>query len=91
MPKINSAGSDKVKAAVKFLIRAPTPSVPKAMRVAKFSDKEVADPIQVVHPHKLKDIINIDETCLSLDDSANTRGGRPSAYFHHLVQVYGTA
>jgi hypothetical protein len=44
MPKINSAGSDKVKAAVKVLIRAPTLSVPEAMRVAKFSDEEVADP-----------------------------------------------
>ena len=44
MPKINSASSDKVKAAVKVLIRAPALSVPEAMRVAKFSDEEAADP-----------------------------------------------
>ena len=44
MPKINSAGSDKVQAAVKVLIRAPTLSVPEAMTLAKFSDEDVADP-----------------------------------------------
>lgn len=39
----SSADSDKVQAAVKVLIRAPTLSVPEAMRVARISDTEIAD------------------------------------------------
>ena len=32
-----------------------------------------------IPPHKLRDIANFDETCLSLDGSTITRGGRPEA------------
>jgi len=35
----SSANSDKVQAAVKVLLRAPTLSVPEGMRLAKFSRK----------------------------------------------------
>ena len=45
MPRTScSADSDKVKNAVKVLIRAPTLSVPEAMKLADFSAEECADP-----------------------------------------------
>ena len=45
MPRTScSADSDKVKRAVKVLIRAPTLSIPEAMKLADFSAEECADP-----------------------------------------------
>ena len=36
---------------------------------------------KMIPEHKLKDILNFDETCLSLDGSTITRGGRPPVAF----------
>lgn len=36
----------------------------------------------VIPVEQLKRIINIDETCLSLDGSDNVRGGRPEVYLY---------
>ena len=38
--------------------------------------------IVVIPIEQLKHIINIDETCLSLDGSDNVRGGRPEVYLY---------
>ncbi|KAL3771166.1 hypothetical protein ACHAWU_004789 [Discostella pseudostelligera] len=43
----------------------------------------------IIPEHQLRNIINFDETCLSLDGSSINRGGRPAAYYHdpRLPQV----
>jgi hypothetical protein len=43
----------------------------------------------ILPEHQLRNIINFDETCLSLDGSSIHRGGRPAAYYHNprLPQV----
>ncbi len=35
----------------------------------------------MIKPEQLKNIVNIDETCLSLDGNEGQRGGRPSVFF----------
>ena len=42
-----------------------------------FFEVDAATGKKFIPKHKLKDIINFDETCLSLDGSTITRGGRP--------------
>ena len=41
-----------------------------------------ADGKTVIPDHRLHNIIKMDETCLSLDGSKGTRGGRPEAIFY---------
>ncbi len=43
----------------------------------------------IIPDHQLRNILNFDETCLSLDGSSINRGGRPAAYYHdpRLPQV----
>jgi len=43
----------------------------------------------IIPEHQLRNILNFDETCLSLDGSSINRGGRPAAYYHdpRLPQV----
>ena len=44
-----------------------------------FFEVDAATREKFIPPHKLRDIANFDETCLSLDGSTITRGGRPEA------------
>ncbi len=47
-----------------------------------FANVDPTTGIVVIHIEQLKHIINIDETCLSLDGSDNVRGGRPEVYLY---------
>ena len=44
-----------------------------------FFEEDAATGEKFIPKHKLRDLVNFDETCLSLDGSTITRGGHPEA------------
>ena len=61
----------------------------KVLNELGFFEENSTSSDRVIPEHQLRNILNFDETCLSLDGSTISRGGRPPAVSHdpRLPQV----